>query len=85
MKFTTSTSELQKQLQIINGAVGTNTTIPILEDFLFEVKQPQLTVVATDLETTMSVNLDLNTNSELQDGKIAVPAKILFGFVENAS
>lgn len=74
MKFTTSTSELQKQLQIINGAVGTNTTIPILEDFLFEVNNSKLTVVATDLETTMSVTLDVSAQ---EDGKIAIPAKIL--------
>ncbi|MGB1241865.1 MAG: DNA polymerase III subunit beta [Chitinophagales bacterium] len=79
MKFTTSTSELQKQLQIINGAVGTNTTIPILEDFLFEVKNSQLTVVATDLETTMSVTLDVSTQG---DGKIAIPAKILLDLLK---
>ena len=79
MKFTTSTSELQKQLQIINGAVGTNTTIPILEDFLFEVNNSQLTVVATDLETTMSVALDVSAQ---QDGKVAVPAKILLDLLK---
>jgi len=36
MKFIVSSSALLKQLQQINGVIGSNNVLPILEDFLFE-------------------------------------------------
>ena len=53
MKFIVSSSALLKQLQQINGVIGSNNVLPILEDFLFEIDNNKLTVVATDLETVM--------------------------------
>ena len=38
MKFIVSSSQLLKQLQHIAGVINANTVLPILEDFLFEVK-----------------------------------------------
>jgi len=49
MKFIANSSVLLKQLQHISGVINTNTVLPILEDFLFEVEKNKLTVVATDL------------------------------------
>lgn len=74
MKFTVSTSTLQKQLQVLSGAVSTNTTLPILEDFLFSLSGSTLTIIATDLETSISSQIDVLSDSE---GTIAIPAKIL--------
>ncbi|MCH8330691.1 MAG: DNA polymerase III subunit beta [Bacteroidetes bacterium] len=74
MKFIASTSALLKQLQLINGVISTNTVLPILEDFLFEIKSGKLTISATDLETSMSTEMDIESK---EDGKIAIPAKIL--------
>ena len=74
MKFIVSTSSLQKQLQLISGVIGTNTVLPILENFLFEIKDGKLLSFATDLETTMSTQLDIESK---ENGKIAVPARIL--------
>jgi len=34
MKFSVSSADLLKQLQIVNGAIGSNPVLPILEDFL---------------------------------------------------
>ena len=59
MKFIVSSSALLKQLQQISGVINANTVLPILEDFLFEVEKNKLTVVATDLETVMRVQLEL--------------------------
>jgi DNA polymerase-3 subunit beta len=59
MKFIASSSSLLKQLQHISGVINANTVLPILEDFLFEVEKNKLTVVATDLETVMRVQLDI--------------------------
>lgn len=74
MKFIVSSSKLLKQLQLIGGIIQSNNTLPILDNFLFELKQGELVVSASDLETTMSVNLEVETEDV---GSAAVPAKVL--------
>ncbi|WP_276502364.1 DNA polymerase III subunit beta [Terrimonas pollutisoli] len=80
MKFIVSSSSLLKQLQHIAGVINSNTVLPILEDFLFEVEKNKLTVVATDLETVMRVQLDIEAKDS---GKVCVPAKILLDSLKN--
>jgi DNA polymerase III subunit beta len=74
MKFIVSSSALLKQLQVISGALSTNTVLPIIENFLFEINSGSLTVSATDLQTTMTTSLSVEAK---ENGKIAVPSKIL--------
>jgi len=74
MRFIVSTSVLLKQLQTVNGALSSSTVLPILENFLFEIKENKLTISATDLQTSMVTFLQVEAKEE---GKIAVPAKIL--------
>ena len=80
MKFIASSSSLLKQLQHISGVINSNTVLPILEDFLFEVEKNKLTVVATDLETVMRVQLDIEAKDS---GKVCIPAKILMDSLKN--
>ena len=82
MKFIVSSSSLLKQLQHIAGVINANTVLPILEDFLFEVEKNKLTVVATDLETVMRVQLDIEAKDS---GKVCIPAKILLDSLKNIS
>src|SRR5678815_1240904 len=82
MKFIASASALLKQLQQISGVINANTVLPILEDFLFEVDKNKLTVVATDLETVMRVQLEVEAKDS---GKICIPAKILMDSLKNIS
>jgi DNA polymerase-3 subunit beta len=74
MKFSVSSSELLRQLQIAAGAIGSNPVLPILEDFLFRVENKRLTIAATDLETSISTTLEVLADD---DFAVAVPAKIL--------
>jgi DNA polymerase-3 subunit beta len=74
MKFTVSTSALQKQLSIISGVVSNNPIVPILENFLFELKDDKLTITASDLQTTMITSMPIAAGSDIN---IAIPAKIL--------
>ena len=74
MKFIVSSSQLLKQLQHIAGVINANTVLPILEDFLFEVEKNRLTVVATDLETVMRIQMDIEAKDS---GKVCIPARIL--------
>ena len=76
MKFIVSSTLLLKNLQAIIGVINASNTLPILDDFLFELKDNSLTVTSSDLETTMSVTIDLENAGE--PGSIAIPAKILF-------
>jgi DNA polymerase-3 subunit beta len=74
MRFIVSTSTLLKQLQAVNGASSSSTVLPILENFLFEIKDGQLTISATDLQTSMTTSLAVESK---EDGKVAIPSKIL--------
>ncbi|MBS1608580.1 MAG: DNA polymerase III subunit beta [Bacteroidetes bacterium] len=80
MKFIVSSSVLLKQLQHIAGVINANTVLPILEDFLFEVEKNKLTVVATDLETVMRIQLSIEAKDS---GKVCIPSKILLDSLKN--
>ena len=80
MKFIVSSSQLLKQLQHIAGVINANTVLPILEDFLFEVEKNKLTVVATDLETVMRIQMEIEAR---ETGKVCIPAKILMDSLKN--
>ncbi len=74
MKFSVSSSDLQKKLQLAGGAIASNPVLPILEDFLFTIEGKNLKIAATDLETSVVTSLEVNADG---DGQVAVPAKIL--------
>ncbi len=80
MKFIVSSSSLLKHLSSINGVVTTNPVVPILENFLFEIKDSNLTVTASDLQTSMITEIEVEAK---EDGSIAVPAKILIETLKN--
>lgn len=80
MKFIVSSSALLKQLQQISGVINANTVLPILEDFLFDVQKNQLSVVATDLETVMKIQLEVEAK---ETGRVCIPAKILMDSLKN--
>jgi len=75
MKFLTSSTELQKALGNIGGVIPSKSPLPILENFLFQVSENKLKITATDLDTSMSVNLKVKGS---EDGVVAIPAKRLF-------
>jgi DNA polymerase-3 subunit beta len=80
MKFIVSSSALLKQLQQINGVIGSNNVLPILEDFLFEIEKNTLSVIATDLETVMKIQLEIEAKDS---GRVCIPAKILMDSLKN--
>jgi DNA polymerase III subunit beta len=74
MKFIVSSSYLLKQLQVLGSVINSSNTLPILDNFLFELNDTVLTVSASDLETTMSAILEIDSKSQ---GSVAIPAKLL--------
>ena len=74
MKFIVSSSQLLRQLQVLGGVINSNNTLPILDNFLFEISENQLKVSASDLETTMTALVAIESDSS---GSIAISARLL--------
>ncbi len=74
MKFIVNSNALLKELQGISGVLSTSNTLPILDNFLFEINEKSLTVTVSDLETTMTTSLEIEAKDK---GKAAIPAKLL--------
>lgn len=74
MKFSVSSSDVLKKIQIASGVLPTNAIMPILDDFLLELSGNELTMVVSDLETTIRTRIPVNGE---EDGTIAVRGRIL--------
>jgi DNA polymerase-3 subunit beta len=83
MKFIVSSSQLLKSLQAIGGVLNSSNTLPILDDFLFELNDNKLVLTASDLETTMQVTVPLTESKD--QGAITIPAKILLDTLKTFS
>jgi|AntAceMinimDraft_17_1070374.scaffolds.fasta_scaffold00681_2 DNA polymerase-3 subunit beta len=84
MKFIVSSSLLLKNLQSVSGVLNPNNrTLPILDNFLFELNEDSLCISASDLDTTITAKIPV-TKSEEQ-GTIAIPAKILLDSLKTFS
>jgi DNA polymerase-3 subunit beta len=80
MKFIVSSAALLKQVSAISGVIASNPVVPILENFLFEISDGLLTITASDLQTSMITEIDVEAK---ENGNIAVPAKILLETLRN--
>jgi len=74
MEFIVSSSTLLKQLQMVGGVLNTSNTLPILDNFLFEIDNKELSVSASDLESTIITKLSVEAKDS---GSIAIPARLL--------
>lgn len=80
MEFKVNSKELEKLLSKIIPAVPNRTPMPILENFLFEIHDGQLTIYATDLEISLKASLNIVSEENI---KIVVPARLLFDVVRS--
>jgi len=83
MKFIVSSSLLSKNLTALSGVLNTSNTLPILDDFLFELQKDALMITASDLETTMTVTIPLDKAED--PGAVTIPAKILIDTLKTFS
>lgn len=79
MKFIISSGELQKALQTVSGVISSSQSRPILENYLFELDGNNVTITASDGETTLVTSLEVKSDDS---GKFAVPAKIFQDFIK---
>lgn len=80
MKFTVSSTVLAQHLSAISGVIARNPIVPILENFLFQVNHNELVITASDLQTSVSIALEIQSAIQVD---IAVPARMLLDTVKN--
>ena len=79
MKFIVSSSLLYKELQNLGGIINTSNTIPILDNFLFNVEKNKLKITSSDLESSMTSEIEIESEST---DSIAVSAKLLLDILK---
>ncbi len=82
MKFIVDSSALLRELQKLSGVLSTNNTLPILDNFLFDVSDGKISIYASDLETTMMTKMKAEAG---ENGKIAIPARLLLDTLKTFS
>ena len=75
MKFTVSKDALLSRMQVAKQVISSKNVLPALDNFLFEVNDSTLTLIASDNETTLSLRMELMDCDA--DGRIAIDAKML--------
>lgn len=75
MKFVVSSTELLTRLQSVSRVISSKNSLPILDNFLFILKEGYLTITASDLETTLKAKMAIENITD--EGEITVPAKLL--------
>lgn len=80
MEFKINSRVLEKLLSRIIPAVPSRTPMAILENFLFEIKDGSLTVLATDLEIALKSSLNVAAD---ENTKMVVPARLLYDIIRS--
>ncbi len=80
MEFKVNSKVLEKLLSKIVPAVPTRTPMPILENFLFEIKDGALTVYATDLEIALRSSINVASDENMT---MVIPARLLFDIIRS--
>lgn len=75
MKFVVSSSELLARLLSVSRVISSKNTIPVLDNFLFVLKNGNLSITASDLETSLKANLPIENIEE--EGEVTIPARLL--------
>ncbi len=83
MKFVVSSTELLGHLQAISRVISSKNTLPILDNFLFNLSGNDLEITASDLESTLITRMKLENADG--DGIIALPARILLDTLKEFS
>lgn len=75
MKFSVSSTGLFSHLQAISRVINSKNSLPILDCFLMQLKENTLLLTASDGETTLTTQLEVNSSNE--EGCFAVSSKTL--------
>lgn len=74
MKFSVKGDKLAEYLTKLNSVIPARSPLPILDNILFDLKENQLKLLASDLEIFIRTTLEVDGK---KDGKVAIPARRL--------
>lgn len=80
MEFKINSKVLEKILSRVIPAVPSRTPMPILENFLIELKDGLLMVSATDLDISLRASVNVAADKDI---KMVVPARLLYDVIRN--
>ncbi len=80
MMFVISSSELLRGVLAVNKAIPAKTTLPVLENFLFSLKDNTLEITASDTELTLRTTVEVEKT--LEEGSICIPADHLVNMLK---
>lgn len=75
MKFTVSSTTLLNHLLVISRVINSKSTLPILDSFLFQLKEGRLQITASDIETTLVTGFQVIAYEG--EGSFTISAKML--------
>ena len=70
MKFVVSSTELLSHLSVVSRVISSKNTLPILDNFLFNLDGNDLEITASDLETTLTTKIRLENVTD--GGQVAI-------------
>jgi DNA polymerase III subunit beta len=78
MNFKVNSKELERLLSRVIPAIPVKTTMPLLENFLIEIKEGEMKVSATDLEISLSSSMSIDAADNVT---MVMPARLLYDIV----
>jgi DNA polymerase-3 subunit beta len=80
MKFVISSTDLLNHLQSLVKVINSKNTLPALDNFLFSLEGSELTITASDLDTTLITIVELETAEG--NGTIGIDARRLLSTIK---
>ncbi len=80
MRFTLSSSALNGRLQTLSKVINSKNSLPILDSFLFEIRNNQLNITASDSENVMRTAVQLDEYDG--ESRFAVPNRTILDAVK---
>jgi len=80
MEFKVNSKALDKLLGNIIPAVPARTPMPILENFLFDIKDGSMVISATDLEISLRSSINVPSDENI---KMVIPARLLYDIIRS--
>jgi DNA polymerase III subunit beta len=78
MEFKVNSKELERLLARVIPGVATKTPMPILENFLIDIKENKMVVTSTDLEIALKSWMNIDSDGDFQ---MVIPAKLLYDII----
>ena len=77
MRFTVSSSALNSKLNMLAKVIGSKNSLPILDNFLFQVANGEMTITASDSDNIIKSTIALTDCDG--DGELCVANRVILG------